>query len=193
MQKQIFLFSNILWPVLGNIQHHTHWVPLGKMTGVWNWPLDDNIKECLEVYLHSPPYTFTEQRLTTHSDLTCFIHTYYDKDFLCTIFPDYKKRKASTAMACITYLYVCPVTSFRTTTCSTIHLGDGPELSCPILRVVRMPRFLYCNITALWHPGTIPLHCSNVHCTSIHLHEIQTLGLHEGWGLGTFHQLFLIL
>jgi hypothetical protein len=54
-----------------------------------------------------------------------------------------------------THLYMCPVTSLRTTTCSTIHLGDGPELSCPILRVVRMPRFLCCNITPSWHHRTV--------------------------------------
>jgi len=70
-------------------------------------------------------------------------------DLLHDSFLDFKKRKASVAVACTTYLYVCPVTSLRTTTCSTIHLGEGPELSCPILRVVRMPRFLCYNKTEL--------------------------------------------
>ena len=40
------------------------------------------------------------------------------------------------------YLYVWPVTSLRTKTCSTIHFGEMPLLSCPILMVVRIPRLL---------------------------------------------------
>jgi len=32
--------------------------------------------------------------------------------------------------------------SFRTKTCSTIHFGEMPLLSCPILIVVKIPRFL---------------------------------------------------
>jgi len=39
-------------------------------------------------------------------------------------------------------LYVWPVMSFRTKTCSTIHFGEMPPLSCPILIVVKIPRFL---------------------------------------------------
>lgn len=45
----------------------------------------------------------------------------------------------------LTYLYVWPVTSLRTTTCSTIHLADAPALSCPMRSVVRIPRFLCWN------------------------------------------------
>ena len=43
------------------------------------------------------------------------------------------------------HLYVCPVHSFLTRMCSTIHFGDIPALSWPIRRVVRMPRFLCLN------------------------------------------------
>lgn len=39
-------------------------------------------------------------------------------------------------------LKVCPVTSFRTTTCSTIHFGDTPALSWPMRKVDKTPRFL---------------------------------------------------
>ena len=39
-------------------------------------------------------------------------------------------------------LNVCPVTSFLTTTCSTIHFGDNPVLSCPIRNVDNTPKFL---------------------------------------------------
>lgn len=42
-------------------------------------------------------------------------------------------------------LKVCPVTSFRTTTCSTIHLGEGPVLSWPMRKVDKTPRFLCWN------------------------------------------------
>lgn len=42
----------------------------------------------------------------------------------------------------ISYLYVWPVTSFRTSICSTIHFADVPELSCAIRNVVKMPKFL---------------------------------------------------
>lgn len=39
-------------------------------------------------------------------------------------------------------LNVCPVTSFLTTICSTIHFGDNPVLSCPIRKVDNTPKFL---------------------------------------------------
>lgn len=39
-------------------------------------------------------------------------------------------------------LNMCPVTSLRTTTCSTIHFGDMPVLSWPIRSVDSTPRFL---------------------------------------------------
>ena len=39
-------------------------------------------------------------------------------------------------------LKVCPVTSFLTTTCSTIHFGDIPVLSWPIRNVDKTPIFL---------------------------------------------------
>jgi len=35
--------------------------------------------------------------------------------------------------------------SLRTKTCSTIHFGEMPLLSCPILIVVNIPRFLCCS------------------------------------------------
>ena len=57
------------------------------------------------------------------------------------------------------HLYVCPVHSFLTRMCSTIHFGDIPALSWPIRRVVRMPRFLCLNKPFKY------LYICNVKCT----------------------------
>lgn len=69
-----------------------------------------------------------------------------------------------------THLYVWPVTSLRTTTCSTIHLGDGPELSWPIRSVVNIPTFL------CWRGKGGERRCRNRLATETHVeHELERI------------------
>lgn len=56
------------------------------------------------------------------------------------------------------HLYVCPVISFLTTTQSTSHLVNSPELSWPICTVVSLPRFWHCGemLTVSWDASGLP-------------------------------------